>query len=130
MYTIAVQREFIAQHHLIGGDFGPENTPHSHAYRVEWRLTGEALDRHGFLVDIDLVNAELETVLAGFRDKSLNERPEFRGLNPSIEHLARILCAALRSRLPGVPLHEVAVTIWESPAAWAAFTETISPSGD
>jgi 6-pyruvoyltetrahydropterin/6-carboxytetrahydropterin synthase len=125
MYTVAVQREFIAQHYLTGGDFGPENALHSHAYRVEWRLTGKALDGHGFLVDIDLVNAELEAVLAGFRDKTLNELPQFRGLNPSIEHLARILCAALRSRLPDARLHEVAVTIWESPAAWAAFTETI-----
>lgn len=130
MYTVAVQREFIAQHYLIGGDFGPENALHSHAYRVEWRLTGEALDRHGFLVDIDLVNAELEAVLAGFRDKRLNDLPEFRGLNPSIEHLARILCVALRSRLSGVRLREVAVTIWESPAAWAAFTDTIGSTGD
>jgi 6-pyruvoyltetrahydropterin/6-carboxytetrahydropterin synthase len=125
MYTVAVQREFIAQHYLIGGDFGPENTSHSHTYRVEWRLVGEALDRHGFLVDIDVVCAGLEAVLAGFRDKTLNELPEFRGLNPSIEHLARILCAALRSRLPDARLREVTVTIWENPAAWAAFTETI-----
>jgi len=40
MYTVAVQRELIAQHFLIGGDFGPENLPHSHHYRVEVHLAG------------------------------------------------------------------------------------------
>jgi len=125
MYTVAVQREFIAQHCLIGGDFGPENHPHSHAYRVEWRLAGNALDQHGFLVDIDAVAAGLEAVLAGFRDKTLNDLPEFRGLNPSIEHLARILCRALRSQFPDARLREVTATVWEGVTAWAAYTETI-----
>lgn len=123
MYSVAVQREFIAQHYLIGGDFGPENHPHSHAYRVELRLTGDALDHHGFLVDIDAVSAGLEAVLAGLRDKTLNDLPEFQGLNPSIEHLARILCRAVRSRVPDARLRDVTVTIWESLAAWAAYTE-------
>jgi 6-pyruvoyltetrahydropterin/6-carboxytetrahydropterin synthase len=124
MYTVAVQREFIAQHYLVGGDFGPENRPHSHAYRVEFRLAGDALDRHGFLADIDAVSAGLEAVLAAFRDKTLNDLPEFHGLNPSIEHLARILCRALRARFPEARLRETTVTIWENAAAWAAYTET------
>ena len=124
MYTVAVQREFVAQHYLISGDFGPENQPHSHAYRVELRLSGDTLDAHGFLVDIDTLAAGLEAVLSGFRDKTLNDLPEFQGLNPSIEHLSRILCRALRSRLLDAGLQEVAVTIWESSTAWAAYTET------
>jgi 6-pyruvoyltetrahydropterin/6-carboxytetrahydropterin synthase len=124
MYTIAVQREFIAQHYLIGGDFGAENHPHSHAYRVELRLAGSDLDGHGFLADIDAMSAGLDAVLAGVRDKTLNDLPEFRGLNPSIEHLARILCVALRSQFPNTRLHTVAVTIWENPTTWAAYTET------
>jgi 6-pyruvoyltetrahydropterin/6-carboxytetrahydropterin synthase len=125
MYTVAVQREFIAQHYLIGGDFGPENHLHSHAYRVEFRLAGDDLDRHGFLVDIDAMSAGLDEMLAGVRDKTLNDLPEFQGLNPSIEHLARILCRALRSQLPNARLREVTVTIWESLTAWAAYTERI-----
>ncbi len=125
MYTLAVQRDFTAQHYLIGADFGPENQPHSHAYRVEFRLAGDHLDPHGFLVDIEALSAALAEVLAGVRDKTLNDLPEFQGLNPSIEHLARILCCALRARFPNARLREVAVTIWENSAAWAAYTETI-----
>ena len=124
MYTVAVQREFIAQHYLTGGNFGPENQPHSHAYRVELRLSGDTLDAHGFMVDIDAMAAGLEAVLAAFRDQTLNDLPEFHALNPSIEHLARILCRAVRARLPEAGLREVAMTIWESPSAWASYTET------
>ena len=123
MYTVAVQREFIARHYMIGGDFGPENQPHSHAYRVEIRLTGPTLDRHGFLVDIDPLSTGLEETLAVVRDKTLNDLPEFQGLNPSIEHLARVLCRALRSRIPAARLSEIRVTVWESASAWAAYTE-------
>ena len=125
MYSVAVQRDFIAQHYLISGDFGPENDLHSHHYRVEVRLSGENLDAHGFLVDIDAMSASLDAVLAGVRDKTLNDLPEFSGLNPSIEHLARILCRAFRPRIKEARLNEIRVTIWESASAWAAFAETL-----
>jgi 6-pyruvoyltetrahydropterin/6-carboxytetrahydropterin synthase len=125
MYEIGVQREVIAQHYLIGADFGPENQLHSHAYRVELRLSGSDLDGHGFLADIDAMTTALDEVLDGIRDKTLNDLAEFQGLNPSIERLARILCRALRLRDQYAGLHEVAVRIWESPSAWAAYRETI-----
>jgi 6-pyruvoyltetrahydropterin/6-carboxytetrahydropterin synthase len=124
MYTVAVQRDVIAQHYLISGDFGAENQPHSHHYRVEVRLSGDSLDAHGFLVDIDLVSTVIDTVLTGVRDKTLNDLPEFSGLNPSIEHLARILCQACKSRIKEARLSEIRVTIWESATAWAAYAES------
>jgi 6-pyruvoyltetrahydropterin/6-carboxytetrahydropterin synthase len=125
MFTVAVQREVIAQHYLIGADFGLENQLHSHVYRVEFRLSGSDLDGHGFLVDIDAMAAALDEVLNGIRDKTLNDLPQFQGLNPSIEHLARTLCRALCRRVPNAGLREIAVTIWEAPSAWAAYRETI-----
>jgi 6-pyruvoyltetrahydropterin/6-carboxytetrahydropterin synthase len=126
MYTVAVQRELIAQHFLIGGDFGPENHPHSHRYRVEVRLTGRRLDAHGFLVDIDEVSALLARLLESYRDRTLNHLPEFQDLNPSIEHLCRVLCRRLADGLGGRNLDAVTVKIWESDAAWAAYTEEMA----
>ena len=35
MYQLALTRDFVAQHYLIGGDWGAENLKHSHAYKVE-----------------------------------------------------------------------------------------------
>ncbi|MBI5577527.1 MAG: 6-carboxytetrahydropterin synthase [Deltaproteobacteria bacterium] len=126
MYTVAVQRELIAQHFLIGGDFGPENQPHSHHYRVEVRLAGRSLDSHGFLVDIDEVAALLAELLEIYRDKTLNHLPEFQGLNPSIEHLCRLLCRRLAGRLNRRNLATVTVVIRESDVAWAACTEDMT----
>ena len=40
MYAVAVSRDFVAQHFLIGGDWGAENESHSHHYRVEVGLEG------------------------------------------------------------------------------------------
>jgi 6-pyruvoyltetrahydropterin/6-carboxytetrahydropterin synthase len=123
MFTVAVQRELIARHFLVGRDFGAEGRPHSHRYLVELRLTGDRLDRFGFLADIDEVTTRMEQVLAGFRDRLLNELPEFEGLNPSIEHLCRILCRAFRNGLRTESPTEMTVRIRESDSAWAAYTD-------
>jgi len=123
MYTVAVQRELIARHALVGRDFGPEGRPHSHRYLVEVRLTADQLDRFGFLVDIDELTTRMGEVLDGFRDRLLNELPEFAGLNPSIEHLSRILCRAFRERLRMAPAVKMTVTIRESDSAWAAYAD-------
>jgi 6-pyruvoyltetrahydropterin/6-carboxytetrahydropterin synthase len=126
MYTVAVRRELIAQHFLIGGDFGPENHLHSHHYRVEVRLTGRSLDAHGFLVDLDEVSALLAGLLETYRDRTLNHLPEFQGLNPSLEHLCRILCRCLAQGLQRRNLATVTVAIRESDVAEAAYTEEMT----
>ncbi len=123
MYTVGIQRELSARHYLVGRDFGPENRPHPHRYRVEFRLSGERLDADGFLVDIDALAAGIDAVLPRFQNALLNELPEFEGLNPSIEHLARILWRAFRARLTPPDRMAAAVTVWEDAVGWAAFGE-------
>ncbi|WP_374685789.1 6-pyruvoyl tetrahydropterin synthase family protein, partial [Promineifilum sp.] len=86
MYTIAVKRDFVGQHYLIGGNWGAENEWHSHHYTVEVQLEGAELDRHGYLVDIVDIERHLEALVVHYRDRTLNDLPEFAGLNPSIEH--------------------------------------------
>lgn len=122
MYTLAVRRDFVAQHFLIGGDWGTENSWHSHHYYVELQLTGAELDRHGYLVDIVAVEQELNSFVARYRDKTLNELPEFAGLNPSIEHFTRIACESLAERLSFPNIHTICVKIWENEIAWASYT--------
>jgi len=123
MYTVAVERSFVAQHFLIGGDWGPENLLHSHPYRVEVQLQGATLDAHGYLVDIVDIETHLDELVAYFRDRTLNELAEFNGLNPSIEHFSRIFCKLLRQRLTAPILQAIRVKIWETDIAWAAYQE-------
>ncbi|GIK58217.1 MAG: 6-carboxytetrahydropterin synthase [Chloroflexi bacterium] len=126
MYTVAVKRDFVAQHFLIGGDWGAENEWHSHHYAVEVQLHGETLDRHGYLVDIVDIETHLNALVAHYRDKTLNDLPEFAGLNPSIEHFARIFCSQLAERIQAETLTAVTVKLWENEIAWASFQLAVS----
>jgi 6-pyruvoyltetrahydropterin/6-carboxytetrahydropterin synthase len=121
MYIVAVKRDFIAQHFLIGGDWGAENQKHSHHYQVELQLEGATLDEHGYLVDIVDIEANLNALVAYYRDKTLNDLPEFAGLNPSIEHFARIVCGTLADRIQATYITALTVKLWENEIAWAAY---------
>ncbi|MCA9965211.1 MAG: 6-carboxytetrahydropterin synthase [Anaerolineales bacterium] len=121
MYKVAVKRDFVGQHFLVGGDWGAENQWHSHHYYVEVQLEGETLDKHGYLVDIVDIESNLEALVGHYKDKTLNDLPEFAGLNPSIEHFSRIFCEKLAERINAPNLNALTVQIWENEIAWASY---------
>jgi 6-pyruvoyltetrahydropterin/6-carboxytetrahydropterin synthase len=121
MYTLSVKRDFIARHFLIGGDWGPENFPNSHHYVLELQMSGSELDQHGYLVDIVEVEKQLGQLVNYYKEQMLNDKPEFEGLNPSIEHFARILTTALSKRIQANNIHTIKVVLWENDSAWAAY---------
>ena len=123
MYAVAVRREFIARHYLIGGDWGDENNPHAHHYVIEVMLEGPNLDTHGYLTDICDIESALDDRVAYYRDKMLNDLPEFEGLNPSIEHFARILCQNIAGRVQTGHLASISVKLWENDQAWARYRQ-------
>jgi 6-pyruvoyltetrahydropterin/6-carboxytetrahydropterin synthase len=125
VYSMTVRTDLIAQHYLIGGDWGAENERHSHHYVLELRLDGADLNEHGYLVDIVQVEAELRDIRAHFADRCLNELPEFEGLNPSIEHFARIVCLRLGKELAAPNLSGIAVRLWENDIASASYRQVV-----
>ena len=127
MYSVAVKRNFIAQHYLIGGDWGAENQKHSHHYQLELQLSGSELDRHGYMVDIVDIEAHLDAVVDFYRDHTLNDLPGFADLNPSIERFAQILCQELSNRIKAANVLKIRVKLWENQIAWAAYE--INPLG-
>ena len=122
MYTLGVRREFIARHFLIGGDWGPENFPNSHHYILELQLKGTELDQHGYLVDIVDVEKHLDEVVGYYKEQMLNDKPEFSGINPSIEHFSRILATTLNERIKAKNISKIKVVLWEHANAWAAYS--------
>lgn len=131
MYRLAITRDFIARHFLIGGDWGAENFEHSHHYKVQVRLHGAALNEHGYLADIVDLEAALDEAVARYRDRTLNELAPFADLNPSLERFARVLYEDLRDRpaLQGLGLD---VKLWENERDWAAYgpDAPVSPRRD
>jgi 6-pyruvoyltetrahydropterin/6-carboxytetrahydropterin synthase len=123
MYSIALERQFDAQHYLVGGDWGAENEIHTHQYKVEVRVKGKSLDEHGYLVDIVDLEQALEKIIAYYQGKVLNDLYEFAGLNPSIEHLSHILFQNLRECISMSNIQSIRVKVWESTIAWSAYEE-------
>ena len=123
MYTLSLSRAFEARHFLVGGDWGPENAPHGHAYRVEVRLQAEELDRHGYIADLEHLEKLVDRCVAHYRGRMLNALAEFDGLNPSIEHFSRCFCERLAAGLQPHNLTAIEVRIWEDTDAWASYRE-------
>ncbi|MEI8093933.1 MAG: 6-carboxytetrahydropterin synthase [Spirochaetales bacterium] len=131
MFELGLKRDFIARHALLGVD-GPEGQLHSHHFVVEWTLSGRELNEQGYLVDLLELEAVLDRVTDGLRDRVLNDEPEFLGLNPSVEHLARILAARLRpvllSPTNATRLASSTIKVWEHERAWASWQEALPPT--
>lgn len=124
MYRLAIAKDFIARHYLIGADWGPENTEHSHHYKAEIVLDGEVLDGHGYLVDIVDLKAALDAVVGQFRDHLLNDVEPFHGINPSIERFSRIIWEMLTARL-NLAGQTLTVNIWETETEWAGYSRKV-----
>ena len=121
MYRVAVRRQFVAQHYLIGGDWGAENQPHSHVYMIELELVGSVLDRHNYLVDIVEIECQLDAAVAAYRDRLLNDLPEFENTNPSVELFSRLLAERLSAAIKAENIRRLAVRLWENDIAWASY---------
>jgi 6-pyruvoyltetrahydropterin/6-carboxytetrahydropterin synthase len=116
----------VAQHYLTVPDSGSENEWHSHHFEIEVLLEGEELNQNGYLVDIVTVEEELDQIIDRYQDATLNDLPEFEGLNPSIEHFSRIVCTSLTDRLPSNSASGMTVRIWEDDDAWASCSISLS----
>ena len=125
MYKVAVLREFIAQHYLIGGDWGPETDLNSHQYRLEITIENEELDQHGYLVDIVEVENVINDIVSTYKDNTLNDFPEFENLNPSLENFCRIIGDMFCKSLSVADVYSVEVRLWEDSLAWASHTRIL-----
>ena len=122
-YSIAIRRDFIAQHYLLGDAVDSEKVSHSHHYGVEVQVAGSDLNEDGYLVDILEIESHLQDLIGHYQDRTLNDLPEFKNLNPSIEHLARLFCEAMAARLKAPQIGALTVRIWESEEAWAQYRQ-------
>ena len=84
-------------------------------------MTGSELDQHGYLVDIVDVEKHLNAIVDYYQEQMLNDKPEFEGLNPSIEHFARILARTLSERIKAENIAVLKVVLWENASSWAAY---------
>ncbi|MCH7659440.1 MAG: 6-carboxytetrahydropterin synthase [Euryarchaeota archaeon] len=125
MYTVCVSTDFVAQHFLTVPDPGPEGEIHSHRYELTVECVGKELNEYGYLLDIDDLTAALDRIEDRYRDELLNGREEFSGLNPSVEHFARIVVDDLTAALDAPEVDTLRVKLHEDEIAWAAYERAV-----
>lgn len=121
MYRVSVSRNFVAQHYLTVPDPGPEGEPHSHTFTVEATFHGPELNEFGYLVDIDRVSDGMDITADFFRDQLLNDLPEFEGLNPSAEHLARLFASRVLEHVSPETATELEISVQEDDVATVGY---------
>lgn len=118
-YELTVKDHFDAAHALPGYD-GPCRFLHGHTWDIEVTIAGQHLDDVGMLYDFKDIKRDLHAVLENFDHRCVNEVAPFDIMNPTAEHMARVIFYELEKTLPApISLKEVAV--WESPAARVAY---------
>jgi 6-pyruvoyltetrahydropterin/6-carboxytetrahydropterin synthase len=125
MYRLSVSRAFIAQHFLTVPNPGPEGEVHSHRFTVDVRLAAPELNEYGYVTDIDAVKTALDDLEARYRDALLNDLPEFEGLNPSVEHFARLFGDRFVESVPTDGVTSLTVRIHEDDDAWASHERSL-----
>lgn len=114
-YELTVKDHFDAAHTLPGYD-GPCRYLHGHTWDIEATIVGQHLDDVGILYDFKDIKRDLHAILENFDHRYINDTKPFDVLNPTAEHLARIIFFELEKTLPSwISLKEIAV--WESPQA-------------
>jgi len=120
MYELDITREFSAAHMLKGYD-GLCSNLHGHNWTVQVFIQATALDDIGIAADFTIIKRVLTEILSQFDHKYLNELPEFEGINPTSENIARIIFEKLAPAVakPGIKLDRV--RICESPTSGATY---------
>ncbi len=118
-----LRSNFIAQHFLIGKDYGAENLKHSHHYSVELEIESPLLDQHNYLIDIVEVRHHLDKLVAQYNDQTLNDLPEFEDQNPSLELFSKILWQKFNHHYKMPQGCNVTVRLWEDEQARASYRE-------
>jgi 6-pyruvoyltetrahydropterin/6-carboxytetrahydropterin synthase len=126
MYRVSVSTDFVAQHFLTVPDPGPEGEPHSHHYGLEVRCEGPELNEYGYLLDIDELTEAVDAIEGRYRDELLNDRAEFEGLNPSVEHFARIVADRIAADLDVPEVETLTVRLHEDEIAWASYERALA----
>ena len=123
MHCLMLRKNFIAQHFLIGKDFGSENLTHSHHYQFELEVENKQLDEYNFLIDIVEVRAYIDRLISYFQDKTLNDLPEFKNQNPSLELFSKILWQKFDNHFEFPSNSQITVRLWEDEIAQASYRE-------
>src|SRR4051794_21009231 len=128
MFSVTVRDHMRVAHSLRGEGFGPAQRLHGATDVVDATFRRAILDADGIVVDIGRAAEALRAVVAGLGYRTLDDEPDFAGMNTTTEALARVVADRLADRARAGALGDGAreldgllVTLRESHVAWASY---------
>jgi 6-pyruvoyl-tetrahydropterin synthase len=95
-------------------------------FEEEVKYITAALDEYNLIVDFGAAQTTLQQVLRPMEFKNLDTLPEFKGINTTTEYLCKYLHGKISESMAGKFSGTIAVTLRESPVAWATYEAPIS----
>jgi len=118
LFQLRIESVFSAAHAIAIR--GVREPLHGHDWRITAIVQASSLDADGLVCDFHAIEKNLHALAARFHNRSLNETAPFNDLNPTAEHVAKLLGTELARTLPtGVSLYSLTVT--EAPGCAATY---------
>ena len=128
MFTVEVRGHIMIAHSFRGAVFGPAQALHGATFVVDAAFIAETLDANGIVIDIGRAHDSLKAMLSPLNYRSLDDIPEFKGLNTTTEFLAKHIYDGLANAAragelgrPGRELKALRITLSESHVARASY---------
>lgn len=118
MFELKVQMSFSSAHHLLNYEGECENQ-HGHNWLVEAYVAGNKLDQSNILIDYKVLKKELKIILDYLDHQDINELPEFKGISPSSEIIAKFIYEKLKKKIEILSK----ISVWETPTSCASYYE-------
>ena len=116
MFELKTQMYFSAAHHLLNYEGACENQ-HGHNWLVEVYACGNELDKSNILIDYKVLKKALKEILDYLDHQDINELPEFKGISPSSEMLAKFIYDRMKEKISITSK----VSVWETPTSCASY---------
>ena len=121
MFRVTITKSFSAAHVLkeIGGKC---EELHGHNFRVEVTVSSRKLNDENILIDFRVLKGWTADILEDLDHKYLNDLPQFKGVNPSSEIVAKHIFERLSSKTRPLKIRVDEVVVWESDNARVAYS--------
>jgi 6-pyruvoyltetrahydropterin/6-carboxytetrahydropterin synthase len=104
---------------------GPEGRLHAHEYRVQVVATRSSLDRHGMVIDLDVLRGVLRETVDPLRDADLATIAPAEAEGVTVEIFARWIWDSVAARLAAEGADGVRVRVWESEGEFAGYAADV-----
>ena len=122
MHEVSVTLQFSAAHNLRGYR-GQCEALHGHNWKVEVSLAARTLDKLGMVADFKVIKGHLKAILAPLDHAYLNNLADFKKINPTSEHIARLVFEGMRKRISAGGLKVSKVRVWETDNSCATYSQ-------